>query len=100
MGCVKSKQTFPFPTTFENDKRHTSKESFVSEERVLPRMASADDIKEVVKEPSGSNVVIFEFAHRLSQKILSEAIEQWASNNIKYYDIPYIESEGLDAGGQ
>ncbi|XP_012583156.1 PREDICTED: small membrane A-kinase anchor protein [Condylura cristata] len=99
MGCVKSKQTFPFPTTFENDKRQTSKESFVSEERVIPKMASPGVVEEV-KEPSGPDIVILEFAQRLSQKILSEALQQWASNNIKYYDIPYIESDGLDAGGQ
>lgn len=102
MGCVKSKQTFPFPTTFENDKRHASKESFVSEERVVPRMPSPDeDVKEeVLKEPSMPNAVVLEYADHLSQKILSEAMQQWASNTIKYYDIPYIESEGLDAGGQ
>ncbi|XP_062045233.1 small membrane A-kinase anchor protein [Lepus europaeus] len=93
MGCIKSKQTFPFPTTFEIEKRHESEESFMPEERLLPRMPSPANVKEEVKEPPGTNVVIFEYAHRLSQEILHDALQQWARNNIKYYDIPYIESE-------
>lgn len=92
MGCMKSKQTFPFPTTIESDDRHGSAESFMSEERFRPRMPSV--INEEVKEPSKPEIVVFEFAHRLSQQILSDALQQWANNNIKYYDIPFIESEG------
>ncbi|XP_008257055.1 small membrane A-kinase anchor protein [Oryctolagus cuniculus] len=92
MGCIKSKQTFPFPTTFEIEKRHESEESFMPEERLLPRPSPAN-VKEEVKEPPGTNTVIFEYAHRLSQEILHDALQQWARNNIKYYDIPYIESE-------
>ncbi|XP_004426791.1 PREDICTED: small membrane A-kinase anchor protein [Ceratotherium simum simum] len=94
MGCMKSKQTFPFPTTFESEKRHADEESFVLEERFLPRMPSPVIDKEEVKEPPGPEVVVFEFAHRLSQEILNDALQQWAGNNIKYHDIPYIESEG------
>ncbi|KAK2501191.1 hypothetical protein MC885_007361 [Smutsia gigantea] len=89
---MKSKQTFPFPTTFENEKQHASEESFMPEERILPRMPSAD-IREEGKEPPRPQIVS-EFAHHLSQEILSDALKQWADNNIKYYDIPYIESEG------
>lgn len=92
MGCMKSKQTFPFPTTIESDDRHASAESFMSEERFRPRIPSV--INEEVKEPSKPEIVVFEFAHRLSQQILSDALQQWANNNIKYYDIPFIESEG------
>ncbi|XP_004392461.1 PREDICTED: small membrane A-kinase anchor protein [Odobenus rosmarus divergens] len=94
MGCMKSKQTFPFPTTSESEKRHASEESFMSEERFLPRMPSPVNVEEEVKEPPGPEMVVLEFAHRLSQEILSDALQQWAGNNIKYNDIPYIESEG------
>ncbi|KAM8901009.1 small membrane A-kinase anchor protein isoform 1-T2 [Lycaon pictus] len=94
MGCMKSKQTFPFPTTFESEKQHASEESFMSEERFLPRMPSPDTVRKEAKEPPAPKIVIFEFAHRLSQEILSDALKQWAGENIKYYDIPYIESEG------
>ncbi|XP_006147885.1 small membrane A-kinase anchor protein [Tupaia chinensis] len=94
MGCIKSKQTFPFPTTFETEKQNESEEGFMPEERFLPRIPSPVIIKEEVKEPPGTNMAILEYAHRLSQEILCEALQQWACNNIKYYDIPYIESEG------
>ncbi|KAM9248592.1 small membrane A-kinase anchor protein [Trichechus inunguis] len=85
MGCMKSKQTFPFPTTFENEKRHASEENFMPEAPV---------IKENVKMTPEPNIVVLEYAHRLSQEILNDALQQWACNNIKYCDIPYIESEG------
>ncbi|GAB5575830.1 small membrane A-kinase anchor protein [Prionailurus viverrinus] len=94
MGCMKSKQTFPFPTTCESEKQHASEESFMSGDRFLPRMPSPVNVEQEVKKPSGPETVVFEFAHRLSQEILSDALQQWAGNNIKYYDIPYIESEG------
>lgn len=94
MGCMKSKQTFPFPTTLESEKRHESEENFMPEERLLLRMPSLVNVKEEVKEPLGPEIVVFEFAHRLSQEILSDALQQWAGNHLKYYDIPYIESEG------
>lgn len=90
---MKSKQTFPFPTTTEGDKRQTSAESFMSAERFPPRMPSPVTIQEV-KEPTGPKIVVSEFAHRLSQEIVSDALQQWADKNIKYSDIPYIESEG------
>lgn len=94
MGCMKSKQTFPFSTTIESEKRPASQESFMPEERFLPRIPSLVNIKEEVKEPPGPEIVVSEFAHRLSQEILTDALQQWAGNNIKYYDIPYIESDG------
>ncbi|XP_010601016.1 small membrane A-kinase anchor protein [Loxodonta africana] len=93
MGCMKSKQTFPFPTTLENEKRHSSEENFMPEERFLPRMPSPV-VEENVKTPPEPSVVVLEYAHRLSQEILNDALQQWACNNIKYCDIPYIESEG------
>ncbi|XP_071072084.1 small membrane A-kinase anchor protein [Dasypus novemcinctus] len=94
MGCMKSKQTFPFPTTFDTEKQHASEESFIPEERFLPMMPSPINFREEVKESSVPNILIFEYAHRLSQEILNDALQQWARNNIKYCDIPYIESEG------
>ncbi|XP_007529070.1 small membrane A-kinase anchor protein [Erinaceus europaeus] len=98
MGCMKSKQTFPFANTLEAEKRQESKESFISEEKILPAPPTPEIVQEeVAAEPPGPNVVVCEFANRLSHEILTDAIQQWASNNLKYHDIPYIESEGLDA---
>ncbi|XP_054977835.1 small membrane A-kinase anchor protein [Sorex araneus] len=94
MGCMKSKQTFPFPNTFDNGKQNASKESCIPDDRFLPRKPSSSSFKEDVKEPPVASVAITNFADHLSQKILSDAMQQWASNNIKYQDIPYIESDG------
>ncbi|XP_055967833.1 small membrane A-kinase anchor protein [Sorex fumeus] len=94
MGCMKSKQTFPFPNTFDTGKQNASKESFISDDRFLPRKPSSSCVMEDMKESPVASVAITNFADRLSQKIISDAIQQWASNNVKYHDIPYIESDG------
>lgn len=96
---MKSKQTFPFPTTFAPAKQDESEEAFMPDQEFLPRMSS--HVQEGVKEPSVPSIVVLEYAHRLSQEILHDALQQWARNHIKYYDIPYIESdsEGPDAVG-
>ncbi|KAL0626458.1 Small membrane A-kinase anchor protein [Plecturocebus cupreus] len=93
MGCMKSKQTFPFPNLHEVEKQHESKEPLMPEEKCLPRMPSPDNVKEKMKEPPGTNTVILEYANQLSQDILRDALQQWACNNIKSHDIPYIDSE-------
>ncbi|XP_006878998.1 PREDICTED: small membrane A-kinase anchor protein [Elephantulus edwardii] len=97
MGCMKSKQTFPFPPTFENEKRHPSEEAFMPE-TFLPKMPSPV-IREETKIQPVTNPVILEYAQHLSEEILNDAMQQWACNNIKYSDIPYIESEGPDVVG-
>ncbi|XP_012503383.1 PREDICTED: small membrane A-kinase anchor protein [Propithecus coquereli] len=88
MGCVKSKQTFPFSTPFEPEKQHENEENL---------MPSSVTVKNEVKQPSGTSTVVLEYAQRLSQEILCDALNQWAFNNVMYYDIPYIEYEGPDA---
>ncbi|XP_072468783.1 small membrane A-kinase anchor protein [Notamacropus eugenii] len=89
MGCIKSKQTFPFPNTISTERRHDSEERFLTEK---PSMISVRT--EVVKD-SSTRVVVLEYAHRLSQEIMDEAVKQWAANDIRYGDIPYIESEAM-----
>lgn len=91
---MKSKQTFPFPNTLDAEKQNASKENFLSDDKFLPRMPSSVCIKEEVKEPPAVSVMINNFADHLSQKILRDALKQWASNSIKYHDIPYIENDG------
>ncbi|XP_036601469.1 small membrane A-kinase anchor protein [Trichosurus vulpecula] len=88
MGCIKSKQTFPFPNTI-SEKRQDSEERFLTEK---PSMISVRT--EVVKD-SSTRVVVLEYAHRLSQEIMDEAVKQWAANDSRYGDIPYIESEAV-----
>ncbi|OBS69340.1 hypothetical protein A6R68_02119, partial [Neotoma lepida] len=99
MGCMKSKQTFPFPTTLDIDKLHESEEAFMKDGSCQHRTPSPDKPQveegEVKKLPEPSPVVL-EFAERLANEILQDALQQWACENIKYYNIPYIESEGSD----
>ncbi|XP_020035481.2 small membrane A-kinase anchor protein [Castor canadensis] len=99
MGCMKSKQTFPFPTTFGTEKQHDSEETFLPEDSFLPRIPAPGTVREEVKEPPMPSAEVTEYAERLSQEILRDALQQWARNNIKYYDIPYIETEGPDTVG-
>ncbi|XP_008063903.1 small membrane A-kinase anchor protein [Carlito syrichta] len=91
MGCGKSKQTFSHAQT---EKEHESEESFTPKKHFLPRMPSPVE----VKRPSEASCVVLDYAHRLSQEIVQDALKQWACNNSKYHDIPYIESDS-DAVG-
>ncbi|XP_048201044.1 small membrane A-kinase anchor protein [Perognathus longimembris pacificus] len=99
MGCMKSKQTFPFPTTFENEKQHESEEAFIPEERLLPKMPSSGTTQKAGKVIPPPSTVILKYAESLAQEIVKDALNQWASNNTKYCDIPYIENDSSDTAG-
>lgn len=103
MGCMKSKETFPFPTTLDIDKLHESEEAFMPGDTCQYRTPSTDEqqqVQEEVKKPlvPGAVIgsVILEFADRLANEIVEDALQQWACENIQYYNIPYIESESSD----
>lgn len=103
MGCMKSKETFPFPTTLDIDKLHESEEAFMPGDTCQYRTPSPDEqqqVQEEVKKPPVPGAVIssviLEFADRLANEIVEDALQQWACENIQYYNIPYIESESSD----
>lgn len=103
MGCMKSKETFPFPTTLDIDKLHESEEAFMPGDTCQYRTPSPDEqqqVQEEVKKPPVPGAVIssviLEFADRLASEIVEDALQQWACENIQYYNIPYIESESSD----
>nr|XP_005007697.1 small membrane A-kinase anchor protein [Cavia porcellus] len=93
MGCVKSKQTFPFPTSLETGKQGGSEQSFIPEERVH-RLTSPCKAQGDMKTHPGVTTAVSEYADCLSREILHDAVQQWARNHVKYSDIPYIENEG------
>ncbi|XP_045432200.1 small membrane A-kinase anchor protein [Pipistrellus kuhlii] len=114
MGCMKSKQAFPFPTTIERcelwvpspvTKEGEEVEEVVEVEvevqEVQEEVQEVEKVEKVevqeVKEPAGPKIVVSQFANRLSHEILSGALQQWVDSNAKYADIPFIESEGLCA---
>ncbi|XP_034354319.1 small membrane A-kinase anchor protein [Arvicanthis niloticus] len=100
MGCMKSKETFPFPTTLDIDKLHESEEAFMPDDSCQYRTPDEQQQVQAVKKPPEASAVIgaviLEFADRLANEIVEDALQQWACENIQYYNIPYIESEGSD----
>ncbi|CAL8371865.1 unnamed protein product [Arctogadus glacialis] len=69
MGCVKSKR------------------SESSEEKANSAEQSDGEAKGRV------NPVLLEYAQRLSEEIVSRAVQQWADIDSRYSDIPYIECD-------
>lgn len=73
MGCVRSTCGTPDPP--------------VSEWGGAPVCPGAD------RETSGVDVVLLEYAQRLSEDIVTRAVRQWAEVDRRYCDIPYIECD-------
>ena len=96
MGCMKSKETFPFPTTLDIHKLHESEIAFMPDDSCQTRTPSPvrPQVQEEVRTLPEPSPVVLEFAERLANEIVQDALQQWACENIKYYNIPYIESEG------
>ncbi|XP_034285334.1 small membrane A-kinase anchor protein isoform X1 [Pantherophis guttatus] len=86
MGCIKSKSPFPH-TILDDGSREVGKfDSGCNLEKSSLIQANSG-------MPSSTNTAVLDFAHRLSLEILDQAVKQWAINESKYSDIPFIESD-------
>ncbi|XP_072300196.1 small membrane A-kinase anchor protein [Eucyclogobius newberryi] len=81
MGCVKSKKrdhsAEPARGRGGGDKAYL----------VRPDGQSQDG------RPAPENAALLDYAHRLSEEIVSRAVQQWAELDRRYLDIPYIECD-------
>ncbi|XP_075464489.1 small membrane A-kinase anchor protein isoform X2 [Ascaphus truei] len=89
MGCIKSKQDYTVQNSLHFESNHENEEK-LAEEKIALVQPNQDDSK------SGSmtaDLVLLDYAHRLSEEIVNKAVKQWAEVDSKYSDIPYIESD-------
>lgn len=45
------------------------------------------------EDPARVNPVLLDYAQRLSEEIVARAVQQWAEEDSRYSDIPYIECD-------
>ncbi|XP_015263292.1 PREDICTED: small membrane A-kinase anchor protein [Gekko japonicus] len=88
MGCIKSKGTLPASNTIFDDGSKTLG---------AYNGGYGGDAPSLIQGRPGvtpsTSTTILDFAHRLSQEILDQAVKQWAVTESKYSDIPFIESD-------
>lgn len=88
MGCIKSKGTLPGSHTILEDGSKAIGAYNGGYGGDAPALVQARP-----GVTSSTSTVILDFAHRLSQEILDQAVKQWAVTESKYSDIPFIESD-------
>ncbi|XP_048835535.1 small membrane A-kinase anchor protein-like [Brienomyrus brachyistius] len=88
MGCVKSKRASQTSGANSAAKVDGRPESQGGEKAVLvsAEVGPGQDSPRV-------NAVLLDYAERLSEDILSRAVQQWAELDSRYSDIPYIECD-------
>lgn len=86
MGCVKSKCNKP-----------TQNSSTVARADGVPGKERDEKGVQVYSEAdqdaSRVNPALLNYAQRLSEEIVSRAVQQWAEVDSRYSDIPYIECD-------
>ncbi|XP_066544020.1 small membrane A-kinase anchor protein [Amia ocellicauda] len=89
MGCIKSKQNNRTQNANSVEKADGKPKKCVDEKATLVNAEAQQD-------GAGSpqvNPVLLDYAQRLSEEIVSKAVQQWAEVDSRYSDIPYIESD-------
>lgn len=89
MGCVKSKKS---DTLAQNANSTEKVESQVKDRKgesvyLVPSETGSPESSPQV------NLVLLEYAHRLSEEIVVRAVQQWVEVDRRYSDIPYIECD-------
>lgn len=89
MGCIKSKHSNPAEnanlvekTDSKGNKSSEDKTAFLNSELHHRDNGSAS-----------VNPVLLDYAQRLSEEIVRQAVQQWAVVDSRYSNIPYIESD-------
>ncbi|KAK1166207.1 hypothetical protein AOXY_G12772 [Acipenser oxyrinchus oxyrinchus] len=89
MGCIKSKRSNPAENANLVEKTDTKGKTSSEEKTALVN-------SELHYRENGSalvNPVLLNYAQRLSEEIVSKAVQQWAVVDSRYSNIPYIESD-------
>lgn len=91
MGCVKSRQIDSSAAQDANstegvDRKAGARSRGEKAYLVHSEMGSADGSPQVTP-------ALLEYAQRLSEEIVSRAVQQWAEIDSRYSDIPYIECD-------
>lgn len=87
MGCMKSKRSEPAQNSSSSEKADGG-QGKRGEKAVLvfSEIGSEED-------PARVNPVLLDYAQRLSEEIVARAVQQWAEEDSRYSDIPYIECD-------
>lgn len=85
MGCVKSKRTEAASHHANSTEKADGRRRKTRGERAY-LVGSEENCPQV-------NPVLLEYAQRLSEEIVSRAVQQWLEVDSRYSDIPYIECD-------
>ncbi|CAL8240617.1 unnamed protein product [Merluccius merluccius] len=95
MGCVKSKRGGDSAEEKANSAAEKSdgkaKGRSRGEKAHLVRSETGDE--DAGSPTAGVHPALLEYAQRLSEEIVSRAVQQWADIDSRYSDIPYIECD-------
>lgn len=87
MGCVKSKCNKPTQNSGMLKRADGVEPGKERDENGVQVYSEAD------QDASRVDPVLLDYAQKLSEEILSRAVQQWAEVDSRYSDIPYIECD-------
>ncbi|TSW62340.1 Small membrane A-kinase anchor protein [Bagarius yarrelli] len=89
MGCVKSKCNKPSQNPRTVEKADSEPGTKRDEKAVLVQLEAGV----AAQDPARVDPVLLDYAQRLSEEIVTRAVQQWAEVDSRYSDIPYIECD-------